>query len=94
MKSSSPVERLSDREFEVFKMIGEGKERHQIAQQLCISAKTIDTHRVNIRNKLQLAQLPALTRYAARWVETQKIQGDALDKNGVEPMFWPGFPSL
>jgi len=74
IKSNSPVAHLSDREFEVFKMIGEGKRRHQIAQQLCVSAKTIDTHRGHIMNKLQLAQSSELTRLATRWVETEKFR--------------------
>jgi DNA-binding NarL/FixJ family response regulator len=67
----SPVERLSDREFEVFRLIGHGKGTRQIAEQLHLSVKTVEVHRQHIKEKLQLTDAPSLARYAVRWVESQ-----------------------
>jgi Response regulator containing a CheY-like receiver domain and an HTH DNA-binding domain len=70
---TSPVERLSDREFEVFQMIGEGKGTRQIAEHLHLSVKTVEVHRANIKEKLQLKTATDLVRYAVRWIEAQGI---------------------
>ncbi len=70
--SSSPIEKLSDREFEVFQMIGQGKSTRDIATQLHLSSKTVDVHRSHIKEKLELKDATALIRHAVRWVETQK----------------------
>lgn len=70
--SQSPVERLSDREFEVFQMLGQGQATRDIAQHLHLSIKTVEVHRANIRRKLELASGSELVRYAIRWNETQK----------------------
>lgn len=67
---------LSDREFEVFQMIGEGLGSNEISERLSISPKTVDVHRMNIRNKLGLADGPALTRWAIRWTETRRHTGE------------------
>jgi len=67
----SPVELLSDREFEVFQLIGQGKSTQQIANQLHLSAKTVEVHRVNIKQKLKLQTAPELIRFAVRWIESQ-----------------------
>lgn len=69
--SSSPIEKLSDREFEVFQLVGHGKSTRDIAQQLGLSPKTVDVHRANIKVKLGLKDATALVRHAVRWVETQ-----------------------
>jgi DNA-binding NarL/FixJ family response regulator len=71
-KPVSPVVQLSDREFEVFRMVGEGKPTKQIAYELSISSKTVDAHRAHIRDKLQLQNGPDLICYAARWLEANK----------------------
>jgi len=71
--SSSPIEKLSDREFEVFKLIGDGKSTREIAAQLGISAKTVDVHRGHIKEKLELKDATSLVRHAVRWVETQRV---------------------
>lgn len=68
--SSSPIARLSDREFEIFQLIGQGKNTHDIAAQLGLSPKTVDVHRANIRGKLGLPDMTALVRHAVRWLET------------------------
>jgi DNA-binding NarL/FixJ family response regulator len=69
--SSSPIEKLSDREFEVFQLIGQGKSTRDIAEQLHLSPKTVDVHRAHIKEKLGLTDVTALVRHAVRWVETQ-----------------------
>ncbi len=69
--SSSPIEKLTDREFEVFQLIGQGKSTRDIAEQLHLSPKTVDVHRSHIKEKLELTDVTALIRHAVRWVETQ-----------------------
>ena len=71
--SSSPIEKLTDREFEVFRLIGQGKSTRDIAAQLNLSSKTVDVHRGHIKEKLELKDTTALVRHAVRWVETQSI---------------------
>lgn len=70
--STSPIEKLSDREFEVFQLIGQGKSTRDVAEQLHLSSKTVDVHRSHIKEKLGLHDTTALIRHAVRWVETQK----------------------
>jgi len=72
--STSPIEKLSDREFEVFGLIGLGKSTHEIAKQLHLSPKTVDVHRGNIKEKLELTDATSLIRHAVRWVETREIR--------------------
>jgi len=69
--SDSPIQALSDREFEVFQLVGLGKSTREIAEQLHLSPKTVDVHRSHIREKLGLKDVTALVRYAVRWLETQ-----------------------
>ncbi|MEX1117614.1 MAG: response regulator transcription factor [Terrimicrobiaceae bacterium] len=73
--SHSPVEKLTDREFEVYQLIGEGKVTKEIAQQLHLSAKTVAAHRGHIKEKLGLATTQDLSRYAMRWTEALSIGG-------------------
>ena len=70
-KSRSALEQLTDREFEVFQLVGQGLSTKQMAQKLHVSVKTIEVHRVNIKQKLNLKTAPELIRFAVRWVETQ-----------------------
>lgn len=67
----SAVECLSDREFEVFQLIGQGQATRQIAQHLHLSIKTVEVHRANIKRKLELKSATDLVRYAVRWSEAQ-----------------------
>lgn len=69
--TASPVETLTDREFEVFQLIGQGRSTKEIAGQLHLSVKTVEVHRVNIKAKLKLATSPELIHYAVRWLESQ-----------------------
>ena len=72
--SRSPIEKLSDREFEVFQLIGQGKSTRDIAAQLHLSSKTVDVHRSHIKEKLDLKDATDLVRHAVRWWETQGAQ--------------------
>jgi DNA-binding NarL/FixJ family response regulator len=60
----APHQRLSDREFEVFKLLAAGKTVSEVAQELSLSVKTISTHRTRILQKLQLKNNAELMRYA------------------------------
>jgi DNA-binding NarL/FixJ family response regulator len=68
--SRSPIERLSDREFEVFSLLGQGLATREIARRLNLSVKTVEVHRANIKRKLGLRTATELVRHAVRWVET------------------------
>lgn len=61
------VERLTDRELDVFRMIAEGYSSGVIAAKLFISTHTVDTHRENIKRKLGLKSAGELTRSAVHW---------------------------
>ena len=69
--STNPVEQLSDREFEVFQLIGLGQTTRTIAEQLHLSVKTVEVHRANIKVKLKLKTANDLVRYAVRWADAQ-----------------------
>jgi DNA-binding NarL/FixJ family response regulator len=64
----SGVESLSDRELQIFELIGRGKSTRSIAEQLHLSVHTIETHRENIRAKLNVRNGTELVRYAVQWV--------------------------
>jgi len=72
--STSPIEKLSDREFEVFRLLGSGKSTKEVAEALHLSPKTVDVHRGRIKEKLQLKDAASLIHHAVRWVETQAAQ--------------------
>lgn len=64
----SPADLLSDREIEIFRMIGQGQTTREIAKALNRSIKTIETHREAIKSKLGLKDAPELSYEAIRWV--------------------------
>jgi len=72
--SSSPIEKLTDREFEIFQLIGHGNSTRGIAEQLHLSPKTVDVHRSHIKEKLGLTDATALVRHAVRWVEASSTE--------------------
>lgn len=74
-RSKSGIESLSDRELEVFMLIGEGKSTHEVADALRISPKTVDVHKLNMRTKLNLEDGAAVTRFAIKWTEAQRHGG-------------------
>jgi DNA-binding NarL/FixJ family response regulator len=65
------VESLSDRELEVFELIGRGLGTREIAERLCLSTKTIETHREHIKTKLNLESGTELSRHATLWNNSQ-----------------------
>jgi DNA-binding NarL/FixJ family response regulator len=66
-----PVTALTERELEVFRLIGGGVSTREISDQLTLSMKTVDAHRRHIREKLNLRTTSELFRYAAQWVARQ-----------------------
>ncbi len=70
-KGASPLEQLSDRELEVFRLIGEGYGTREIAEKLHLSAKTIETYRAHIKEKLGFQDANELLRSAIQWVNTE-----------------------
>ncbi len=68
----SPLEKLSDREFDVFRLLGEGLPTADIARQLHLSAKTVAAHRANIKAKLGIGKASELISYAARWAASER----------------------
>jgi len=61
---------LSDRELQVFRLIGEGRGTRQIAEALHLSIKTIESHREHLKHKLKLESSAELAQRASQWVET------------------------
>jgi DNA-binding NarL/FixJ family response regulator len=66
----SPVEQLSDRELEVFELLGQGRTTRQIAEILRVSIKTVQAYCARIKEKLSLDSATELLREAVRWHET------------------------
>ncbi len=64
-----PIDTLSNRELEVFEMIGQGLNTQQIARKLRLSPRTIESHRKNIKTKLNLPNSAQLSRSAFQWVQ-------------------------
>lgn len=69
------VSRLSDREFEIFELLGQGLGTQDIAHRLGISPKTVEVHRAHIREKLEMPTGAAVVRFAVRWIETRNLGG-------------------
>jgi DNA-binding NarL/FixJ family response regulator len=63
-----PTENLTDREMEVFQLIGQGRTTSAIANQLHLSPHTVESHRAKIKTKLKLSSGAELTRQAIQWV--------------------------
>ena len=67
--ATSPIEKLTDRELDVYGLIGRGKATKEIAEQLHLSHKTVAVHRANIKEKLGIGSVNELMHHAIRWVE-------------------------
>lgn len=67
-REEDPVSALTDRELEVFKLIGAGVSTREISQRLNLSMKTVDAHRRHMREKLNLRSTSELIRYATQWI--------------------------
>ncbi|MCD4719941.1 MAG: response regulator transcription factor [Desulfobacula sp.] len=72
-KKKTPIDRLTDRELQVFKMIGRGFSSRDIAERLFLSIKTIGTYRERIKNKLNLKHANELIRSAVHFEKTGQI---------------------
>ncbi|MFZ4595997.1 MAG: response regulator [Verrucomicrobiaceae bacterium] len=70
-ESTSTVGKLTDRELEILRLTGQGKDNRAISLDLHISLKTVDTHRAHIREKLGVKNGTELIHYAVRWVGEQ-----------------------
>jgi DNA-binding NarL/FixJ family response regulator len=85
------IPNLSNREFQVFEMIGAGMRTSKIAITLNLSVKTVETHREHIKHKLNLADAPALARNAADWVrKNTSIPASFGDRSIEPPQLAPG----
>jgi DNA-binding NarL/FixJ family response regulator len=69
--TASEIEQLSDRELEVYRLLGQGRGTRQIAAELHLSVSTVETYRANIKQKLRLNSSPELVRHAVEWVHSQ-----------------------
>ena len=69
LATSSPVEQLSDRELEVFELLGQGRTTRQIAETLHVSLKTVQAYCARVKEKLNLSSATELLREAVRWHE-------------------------
>lgn len=75
---ASPVAGLSDRELEIVDLIGHGMLTREIAAQLHVSIKTIETHRAHIKDKLNLRNATQLVQFCVRWVEENNAGIEAM----------------
>ena len=66
-QGASPVAALSERELEILKLVGKGNGTRQIAQDLNLSVKTVESHRAHIKDKLNLKTAPEMLRFAVQW---------------------------
>ena len=66
--TDDPVSLLTDREFEIFELIGKGHEVREISDALGLSPKTVETHRTNIKEKLKLKNARQVARLAVQWL--------------------------
>ncbi|MFO1487828.1 MAG: response regulator transcription factor [Verrucomicrobiota bacterium] len=64
---------LTTREFEIFQLIGQGLSTREITAKLSISGKTVETHRMHLKDKLNLKSGTELVSYAVRWVVTNQL---------------------
>ena len=72
VEGGNPVHVLTNRELEVFQLIGRGFKRSEIADMLSLSVKTIGTYNENIKKKMNLKSASELVKYAVTWIETNQ----------------------
>lgn len=68
------VDRLSDRELEVFRLIGQGHSTRRIAEELRLSIKTVESYREHIKEKMTLDDASELVQHAIRWVQQERLR--------------------
>jgi len=71
--SGSIADKLTDRELEILQLIGQGHGVQQIARELNLSAKTVETHRAHVKEKLNFQTARELARFAVQWVDQQVV---------------------
>jgi len=71
--TDDPVSLLTDREFEIFELIGKGHEVREISDALGVSPKTVETHRTNIKEKLKLKNARQVARLAVQWLGQRAV---------------------
>lgn len=69
---NASVENLSDRELEILQLVGQGRGTRQIAEELHVSVKTVESHYAKIKDKLNLKNANELIQYAVKWYHTEK----------------------
>jgi DNA-binding NarL/FixJ family response regulator len=79
----SPVDILSDRELEVLEKLGQGLTTREIADNMRLSPKTVETHRAHIKEKLKFKDATAMVRFAVDWVASGR--GDAIAAEQKQP---------
>jgi DNA-binding NarL/FixJ family response regulator len=85
------LQRLTDRELHVMQLLGAGLTTRQIAAELNLSFKTIETHRENLKRKLGLQSAAALVHYATNWAQQQAVSSTELKPEPADPAsFLPG----
>ena len=72
--TTSPVERLSDRELEIFRLLGQGRTTSQIAKDLNLSLKTVQAYCARAKEKFGVSSLTELLRAAIRWDDTRQVK--------------------
>lgn len=71
--NGAPVtDKLTDRELEILQLIGEGRGVRNIAHELHLSVKTVETHRARIKEKLHFTSAREVARFAVQWVHDQQ----------------------
>ena len=70
---TTTLDKLSDREFEVFRLLGQGLTTREIGQRLRLGTKTVDTHRLHLRQKMGFKTSAALIKHAIQWAGTQQM---------------------
>jgi DNA-binding NarL/FixJ family response regulator len=70
-EAAEPIQMLSDRELEIFELMGQGLTTKQIAKSLVISVKTVESHRGRIKEKLAVETTAQLLQHATLWVDRQ-----------------------
>ena len=70
--SGDPIDRLADRELEVFELLGRGLTTREIGEQLHLGLTTVDTYKARIKEKLKLDNVARLRSEASRWVQQKE----------------------
>jgi DNA-binding NarL/FixJ family response regulator len=78
--ATSTLNGLSNREMEIFQLLGQGKSVRSISTLLHISRRTVDVHRTNIRQKLRIPSAAELLCFAVRWAEAQNNGGEPTER--------------